>query len=228
MITVNYDEKKMMFAIGDNVIPVTVGASDNNNKTVNLNVLLVTGKPGVWTLRQIWDKEHKTFHLVLTLNDGTQDDLSFVRAISTNDLNRFVSTPSSGKTVNTSASDATTEKPQTQAPLPNQSQSSSVEQSGICKRLDLSITAEQIECLNRKYAAVDKELNNIYKQTMSRLEESRKSALKKEQVAWIKGKESKCAQAGKEMEGGTLETVMIKDCFVQITEQRVTYLKNFK
>jgi uncharacterized protein YecT (DUF1311 family) len=63
---------------------------------------------------------------------------------------------------------------------------------------------------------------------MSRLDASRKAALKKEQVAWIKEKESKCAKAGKEAEGGSLEAVMIKDCFVQETEQRLTYLKSFK
>ncbi len=114
------------------------------------------------------------------------------------------------------------------APAVQQNQSSSVEQSDICKGLDLSITSEQIECLDRKYTTADKELNNIYKQTMSRLDASRKSAMKKEQIAWIKEKESKCAKAGKEAEGGSLETVMIKDCFVQETEQRLTYLKNFK
>jgi len=107
-------------------------------------------------------------------------------------------------------------------------QSSSVEQSGLCRGLDLSITAEQIECLERKYSVADKELNDIYKQTMSKLDTTRRAALKKEQIAWIKEKETKCAQAGKEMEGGTLETVMIKDCFVQMTEQRVTYLRNIK
>lgn len=126
------------------------------------------------------------------------------------------------------------ETTQVQAPAPavapdeQQKQSSSVVQSGICKGLDLSITAEQIECFERKYSAADKELNDIYKQTMSRLDESRRAALKKEQIAWIKEKETKCAQAGKEVEGGTLETVMIKDCLVQMTEQRVTYLKNIK
>ena len=124
------------------------------------------------------------------------------------------------------------EIPVTQAtsaiPAAQQDQSSSVEQSNICKGLDLSITSEQIECLDRKYTTADKELNNIYKQIMSRLDAVRKAALKKEQVAWIKGKESKCAKAGKEAEGGSLEAVMIKDCFVQETEQRLTYLKNFK
>lgn len=86
MITINNDANKLMLAIGDNVIPATVGAIDNVNRTVNLNVALNTGRPAVWTLKQVWDKEHKTFYLVMTLHDGTQDELSFVRMISTDDL----------------------------------------------------------------------------------------------------------------------------------------------
>ena len=119
------------------------------------------------------------------------------------------------------------EQPQ-QSAKPEKNNDTAVEQSGICKGLDLSITAEQLECLDRKYSAADKELNILYKQKMAGLDESKKSALKKEQIAWIKEKESKCAQAGKEMEGGTLETVMIKDCTVQMTEQRVAFLKSIK
>lgn len=107
-------------------------------------------------------------------------------------------------------------------------QTSSAEKDGMCKGLDLTVTLDINECSNRKYAAADKELNNIYKQKMASLDESRKAALKKEQVAWVKEKESKCPKAGKEVEGGTLETVMINDCYVQMTEKRVEYLKNFQ
>lgn len=91
MITVNYDNKTMMFALGEDVIPTTLGVIDNENKTVNLNVNLINGKPGVWTLKQVWDKEKKSFHLVLTLHDGTQDELSFIRKISSDDLIRLTS-----------------------------------------------------------------------------------------------------------------------------------------
>lgn len=126
-------------------------------------------------------------------------------------------------------SKAVKEPPPAPAPPPaSENQTSSVEKEGLCKGLDLAVTSEQMECLERKYAVADKELNNIYKQKMSSLDESRKAALKKEQVAWIKEKESKCDKAGKEMEGGTGEMVMIKDCYVQMTEKRVAYLKNFK
>ncbi len=115
-----------------------------------------------------------------------------------------------------------------QSTEPEKKEGTTAEQSGICKGLDLSITAEQLECLDRKYSTADKELNILYKQKMADLDESKKSSLKKEQIAWVKEKESKCAQAGKEMQGGTLETVMIKDCMVQMTEQRVAYLRNIK
>lgn len=117
-------------------------------------------------------------------------------------------------------------------PLEGSTQSSregaTVEQSGICKGLDLVVTAEQLECLNRKFALADKKLNESYKQLMGTLDDSRKYALKKEQVIWIKEKEEKCARAGKEMEGGSMEAVLISDCEVQMTEQRLTSLTNYK
>jgi uncharacterized protein YecT (DUF1311 family) len=40
-------------------------------------------------LRRIWDKEHKGFHLSLTLHDGKQEEFSFVRKVSVEDLNRI-------------------------------------------------------------------------------------------------------------------------------------------
>lgn len=226
MVTINHDGNKLMFAIADTVIPATLGAIDDANNTVNFNVNLTTGNPGIWTLKQVWDKEHKTFHLVFTLHDGTQDELAFVRKISTDDLNRFAAVDSSSKTVGASSSDAVNKQvvQSPQAVEPGEIKASSSEQSGICAGLDLTITAEQLECLERKYTAADKELNLLYKQKMASLDDARKASFKKEQIAWIKEKESKCAQAGKEVAGGSYEPVMIKDCLVQMTESRVAYL----
>lgn len=114
------------------------------------------------------------------------------------------------------------------APNAQPEQDDQVEQVGICKGLDLTVTPDQIECLNRKFTSVDQQLNETYKQLMVTLDDSRKSALKKEQVAWVKEKESKCNQAGKEFEGGTMEIVLIADCEVEMTEKRLAYLKNFQ
>ncbi len=107
-------------------------------------------------------------------------------------------------------------------------QVNTVEQSGPCKGLDLAVTAEQLECLDRKFAIADGQLNDAYKQLMATRDETTKAALKKEQIAWIKEKEKTCAQAGKEFEGGSMEAVLISDCKVQMTEKRVAYLKNYK
>ncbi len=89
MVSIIYAEKKLRLLFGDNSLPVSLGEIDNANKTANINVTLINGKPGVWTIRQIWDKEKASFHLQLTLHDGTQDELSFVRKISTDDLNKI-------------------------------------------------------------------------------------------------------------------------------------------
>lgn len=102
------------------------------------------------------------------------------------------------------------------------------EQLALCQGLDLSVTPDQIECFDREFADTDKKLNVMYKQLMLKLDDSRKSFLKKEQVAWIKEKEAKCAQAGKEFEGGQMEVVAIADCTVQMTKQRLTYLNNYQ
>lgn len=89
MVSIIYVEKKIRLLFGDDSLPVSLGEVDNANKTANMNVTLINGKPGVWTIRQIWDKEKTTFHLQLTLHDGIQDELSFVRKISADDLSKI-------------------------------------------------------------------------------------------------------------------------------------------
>ena len=82
------------------------------------------------------------------------------------------------------------------------------------------------ECLDRKFTVADKELNALYKDLMAKLDNVQQAKLKSLQMAWIKDKEVTCANAGKE-EGGTLEGLMIGDCKVQKTEERVKFLKAY-
>ncbi|MEX3686428.1 lysozyme inhibitor LprI family protein [Paraburkholderia sp. BR14263] len=92
LMTIQYADHKVRVLFGDGFIPVTVGAIDDVNKTVNFNVILAaTGKPAVWTVREIWNEDKSSFHLQLTLHDGTQEDFGFVRKISTDDLNHIAS-----------------------------------------------------------------------------------------------------------------------------------------
>lgn len=107
-------------------------------------------------------------------------------------------------------------------------QSDAIEQTGICKGLDLSVTPEQIECAQREFENFDKQLNDTYKQLMATLDPSRKAILKKEQIAWIKEKELKCNEQESEFEGGQMGRVLGMNCIVHMTEQRLAYLKNYK
>lgn len=114
------------------------------------------------------------------------------------------------------------------AEQPAQADQSTVEQDGICKGLDMAVTADQYECQSRKFGKADGELNSTYKQLMASLDDSRKAALKREQISWIKEKESKCAKAGKEVEGGSMEGILINDCKITMTEERLAYLQGYK
>lgn len=108
MISVIYNDSKLRLLINDDLIPVTLGDIDEVNKTINMNVALNTGKPGIWTLRQVWDKDNNSFHLQLTLHDGTQDSLSFVRKLSSDDLNKLANMEAANQTASLSAAAAAT------------------------------------------------------------------------------------------------------------------------
>jgi uncharacterized protein YecT (DUF1311 family) len=114
------------------------------------------------------------------------------------------------------------------APAAASEQASTVEQSGICKGLDLSITVDQAECTGRRFTLADNKLNDDYKRVMASLSSDRQAELKNSQLAWIKEKETRCAEAGKEVEGGTLEPIVITDCQVKMTEERTTFLQNYR
>lgn len=103
-----------------------------------------------------------------------------------------------------------------------------VERSGLCKGLDLAITAQQYECFDRKFKVADDALNGRYKDLMAKLDDTQKAALRNSQRAWIKEKETKCEKAGDEFKGGTMEGILIADCKVQMTEQRVVFLNTYK
>lgn len=223
LLTFSHADGKLLFAINNDALNAELGAVDTKNRTVSIVVNIPAAGKQTWTVRSETDKDTKAPHLVFTLHDGTQDTLSFVRKITPVDLEKFARTevPQPAKPVAQVASEAESRE---QPPVV-QEQSDTVEQEGVCAGLDLAVTTEQLECLGRKYDIADKELNGVYKRLMATLDDTRKATLKKEQQAWIKQKESTCRQAGKEVAGGTMETVMINDCYVQETEKRVAYLK---
>lgn len=103
-----------------------------------------------------------------------------------------------------------------------------VEKDGICKGLDMSVTPDMRTCVSLKFDDADKKLNARYKQVMTSLDDTQKAALKKEQIRWIKEKEAKCPKVGAEAAGGTMEPILITDCFLQMTEQRIEHLSKYQ
>lgn len=199
MVSLVYSDKAMRMFIGEDPIPVTLGDIDNVNNTVNLNITGADGKPGVWTVRQIWDKEHKSFHLQITLHDGTQDELSFVRKISTDDMNRFANAEGQkGGAISDAVRTSNAPEPVIvagsvpDATLQNQSNSqASWAPSFDCAKVNSG--PERLICSNQELSAADVQLAQIYKAALSRSTD--KGALKQEQAAWLKNERNACSDA---------------------------------
>jgi len=105
---------------------------------------------------------------------------------------------------------------------------STVEKSGVCKGLDLVVTADMRECTDRKFTIADAALTSRYKEVMAGLNDQQKSTLRDKQRAWIKEKEAKCPNAGAAEKGGTLEGVVVANCYLTMTEERVRFLEGYR
>lgn len=104
-----------------------------------------------------------------------------------------------------------------------------VGKSGVCRGLDLSVTAENLECFGRRFEAADKELNALYKDILSRTDESERIKLRDSQRAWIREKEKECREKGPdEGGGGTIEATISAGCRVELTEKRVAFFKSYR
>jgi len=76
MVTFKLDTNIKTIDINGKEYPIAVMSFDNDNKILTL---MVNNNPNlIWAVRQIFEKDGR-FTLNLTLHDGTQDDLSFVR-----------------------------------------------------------------------------------------------------------------------------------------------------
>jgi uncharacterized protein YecT (DUF1311 family) len=212
LVSIIYTDKKMRLLIGDDSIPISLGEVDNSNKTANMNVMLKTGKPGVWTIRQIWDKEKTAFHLQLTLHDGTQDELSFVRKISTDDLNKIANAEVRTATgsiddaakeaaaIATTAPQAQSVSPVSSAPLIVEPVSEHAPTAPIapvpvtwapsfdCSKA--STEAERLICSSKDVSEADVKLARAYEEATKASAD--KGSLKRAQLSWVKNERDTC------------------------------------
>lgn len=180
-----------------------------------MNVTLVNGKPGVWTVRQLWDKEKTSYHLQLTLHDGTQDKLSFIRKISTDDLNKIANAESratSGsisETVKTAEAITPTNPPiqvEPEIPPPPPKDTVSTVETQLKSTNDTSsevnwmpsfdcakasIGSERLICSNKELSDADVKLAQVYKSAINK--SMNKTLLKSSQKAWRINERDACS-----------------------------------
>lgn len=90
LITIHYDSGKLQLIIGDEPIIAQVGDIDPVNNTVNILVTKkIDGEEGIFTVTKKMNPEGTAFTLLIHLFDGTTHNLSFVRKIGTDDINRI-------------------------------------------------------------------------------------------------------------------------------------------
>lgn len=199
MVSFVYTDKKMRMFINDDPISVTLGDIDNTNRTVNLNVTTNEGKPGVWTVRQVWDKEHKSFHLAITLHDGIQDELTFVRKISNDDMNKFANLDAKkeGAIGGAAKADSYQEPAPANAPVPNAAPQPQTSQqitwapSFDCAKV--SNGPERLICSNKELSEADVQLAQAYKTALKRTTD--KNAFKQAQASWLKNERNACSDS---------------------------------
>jgi uncharacterized protein YecT (DUF1311 family) len=215
MVSIIYADNKVRMLFGDDSLPVSLGEIDNINKTANMNVTLRNGKLGVWTIRQIWDKQKTTFHLQLTLHDGTQDELAFVRKISVDDLNKIANAearvqPGSISNVAKVADSVAPASPSVQAQTTNiaapqlPAVAAIAEQPPVPPATPLAVTwapsfdctkastgSERLICSNKELSAADVKLAQIYKTVLNTSTD--KESLRNTQNAWRKNERDACS-----------------------------------
>jgi hypothetical protein len=78
IVEINLGGSNAKIKIGDNIFKVKIKEIDNDNEIVS--VIVNGDSKMIWSIRRIWsDDKKKEFSLDLTLHDGTNDSLSFVR-----------------------------------------------------------------------------------------------------------------------------------------------------
>lgn len=86
-------------------------------------------------------------------------------------------------------------------------------------------TAEMRDCVNRRYAKVDDELNRVYRRLLAQLDPKRRALLREAQKAWIEFRDKNAAFVASDAEGGTLYPIIEVSERASMTERRIEQLK---
>lgn len=216
LISIIYDDRRLRLLFGSDAIPVRVGAVDQQNHTTNLNVTLPDGKPGIWTVSKVFDSPDKAaFNLQITLHDGTQDHLSFVRKISTDDLNVIAAaeTRIRAGSVSEAMAQPVVQQPaykpeQATQPQQIESNSSTISWAPSFDCSKASVGSERLICSSKELSAADVALTQAYRSF--RAASADKKSLQHEQNEWRRSVRDACSDV---------------PCMLSAYEQRIAELR---
>ena len=86
-------------------------------------------------------------------------------------------------------------------------------------------TADMSQCAAIDYQKADEELNAVYQQLRSMLDEPGKLLLRDTQRAWIPYRDAECARMADTFRGGTMAGLAHLSCMSEMTSRRSTELR---
>ncbi|AFZ11416.1 protein of unknown function DUF1311 [Crinalium epipsammum PCC 9333] len=100
----------------------------------------------------------------------------------------------------------------------------------IAQKINCNAPSSGVEekyCAGLAYEAVDKRLNQVYRQLTSKLAGTEKQRLVEAQLAWIKYRDKNCDFETYSSRNGTGYSVFLRECLQRITQQRINDLKQY-
>ena len=86
--------------------------------------------------------------------------------------------------------------------------------------------AEMNQCAGREYKTADAELNQVYRQLITKLDEQEKAQLKEAQTAWLKYRDANCEFVADQYRGGTIRPMIHGLCLAEMTRNRTSEIRS--
>ncbi len=77
------------------------------------------------------------------------------------------------------------------------------------------------QCAAGQFKQLDKELNTVYRQCRSRLDEGQKAQFKAAELAWVKYRDLSCAFESSDVEDGSVHPFILQSCLAEKTRARL-------
>lgn len=206
------DARRLRMFIPEGEVVVRMGSVDVAEGTINLT-LGDGARPLVWTLSKVGERDGGSFHLRITVDDGRQQDFSFVRAVSEEDQRHLrtlapaelrhaalAALVTGGEVLGISmdgeaVSEETAVAGDVDAPDPDGEADASVRimAGDVAPSFDCSKplnAAESLVCGDEEVAELDRRLSKAYRLVLSRSDQP--EAERSTQMRWLADKRNAC------------------------------------